>query len=101
MINYSETFATITPESAEQGDYEETGFIWEETSDTFRSMVELLQGTEPSCSDIEQARWFTAYSYNEGTRDYWETGTEESRSYHPKSDRDHRYMVKAWKTANG
>ena len=100
MIRYAETFATITPESASYGDYDETGFIDENLESDFRDMVDLLQGTEPSCSNIEQASWFSDSEYGHGTRDYFEQGTGEVRSSHPKTDRDLRYMIKAWKTGN-
>lgn len=100
MIKYSETYAVVTPESAINGDFSETGFIDENLNSDFRDMIDLLQGTEPNCSDINQATWFTAYNTNVGTIEYYETGAEESRSYHPKSERDLRYMIKAWKAGN-
>ena len=96
MIDYAETFAILTPESAEHGDYEEQGFIAESLESDFRYMVDLLKHTEPSSSNVEYAKWFTYYDYH---HDYT-NGAEESRSYHPKSDRDLHYMIKAWKTGN-
>ena len=103
MINYSETFQTITPESAEFGDYAESGFISESESATFRDMVELLTDTEPSCFPVSDDGniWFSDNEYGNGTREYYESGELETRSYHPKTSRDARYMVKAWKYANG
>ena len=96
MIKYSETFATITPESAEYGDYEETGFIDENLDSDFRDMVDLLECTEVSSSSPQFGDWFTLYDSNDGTPDYYETGVSEQRSYHPKTERDFRYMLKAY-----
>ena len=75
-----ETYEVITPESAEQGDTEERGWIDEEgTEYTFTELVALLQGCEHSGND-----WATCVAYD---FDYT-IGGEESRSYHPVSDRD-------------
>lgn len=104
MIKYAETFERVTPESAAIGEAEERGFIDKNAEAGFRDMVELLQGAEPSASPLpaEPSRfvWFTQYDTNEGTREYYETGVNESRSYHPKDERAARYMVKAWRVGN-
>lgn len=39
----SETYALITPESAEHGDYEETGFEFESVEYTFRELYEYIK----------------------------------------------------------
>ena len=103
MINYAETYEIYTPESTESGDADERGFIWEETSDDFRTMVDLLAHAEPSASVLTPSKhiWFTNTEYGHGTRDYYEKGIEETRSYHPKTERDARYMIKAWRVSNG
>lgn len=96
MIKYRETFEIVTPESAEQGDVADSGFIDENAEATFRDMVKLLRGTEPSNSPADASCWYTAYNFDHDYR----TGAEESRSYHPADDSARRYMFKAWKTAN-
>jgi len=95
MIKYAETYEITTPESAEAGDSEETGFISEAEEMTFREAVEMLACTEPSDTPTGPRTWYTT----EGDTDY-RTGAEERRSYHPKTERDGRYMAKAYKTAN-
>ena len=47
-IYISRTYATISPDSAEFGDYEEQGFIEEQEEVTFHELVEMLRGGEPS-----------------------------------------------------
>lgn len=100
MITYAETYEIVTPESAEYGDADERGFIDERLTSDFRDMVDLLEGTEPSCNplpaDPGRHVWYTHYQYDV---DY-STAGEESRSYHPLTDRDGRYMAKAWRHAN-
>ena len=101
MITIRETYELITPESAEYGDVEERGFIDEEgTAYTFSELVELLQHCEASDSHPGKGTWATNYEYGHGSRDYYEKGIEETRSYHPVSDRDSRYFNKALKWGN-
>ena len=99
MIKYAETYQTTTPESVENGDYADTGFVNEETSATFREMIKLLQCTEPSCCPLPADGVRVFYTNSPCVNNY-STGEEESRSYHPKTDRDARYMAKAWRLAN-
>lgn len=102
-IRYSETFESITEESAEYGEAAESGFIAEDGEESLRGMVDLLRGTEPSCwplpmqqdADFTGRVWFTRY----GEQDY-RTGDVENRSYHPATARDARYMIAAWKAGN-
>ena len=100
MIKYRESFEVISPESAEYGAVEDLGWIHEEpVKREFKEMVELLANTQPSCFPLhptERNVWFTLYDENP---DYW-TGCVEHRSYHPVTERDARYMVKAWLTTN-
>ena len=97
-IKYSETFGIVTPESAKRGEYEREGFIGADLECSFFEMIELLRGTEPSISPLEESAagdtFYTRYMYNEGSLEWWE-GEEESRSYHPSTERDGRYMLKA------
>ena len=77
MSGFSVTFATITPESAEHGDYEETGFAVENVSlrEAWDAMGRFV--TEDS------GYWFSNSEYGHGTRDYYENGREEERNLHP------------------
>ena len=98
-VSYSETFEIITPESAADGDVAERGFNVESDEATFSELVDMLEGTQPSCSPLpaEPSKyiWFTAY----GEADF-RTGEVENRSFHAADQRAARYMLKAWKYAN-
>lgn len=60
---FNVTYEVITPESAEDGDYEESGFQMENV--TLREAWEFLRwesgNCEASSSDIATARWLTMY----------------------------------------
>ena len=90
---FAVTYEIVTPASAEHGDADERGFIVEDA--TLRDAlaewdghgchveadsypVSLERGTVPT--------WFTAYKVNDGTRDFFETGSEESRGLHLPDD---------------
>ncbi len=81
---FSVTFETITPESAEHGDIEESGFIIENVS--LRDALSDFQChgcyVEADSTPVRNPRWFTAYETNDGTRDYYEQGITENRSLH-------------------
>ena len=102
MINYSITYEKWDDESAAIGDTDDRGFISELENDSFRSMVCLLGCTEPSWYPLpvidrdfpHSCLWFSQYEKN------YMTGEETVISYHPKSVKDARYMVKAWRYAN-
>jgi hypothetical protein len=76
------TYETITEESAENGETEDSGFLLENGS--FREAMQLTyeyrceQGIEGNNSDIGSCRWFTWYKTNEDYR----TGETENRSLH-------------------
>lgn len=80
MQKFSVTFETLTHESVENGECEDSGYI--ATDLTFAEAVRELGygegGTEPSCSNHSSARWITAYKTNEDYR----TGETENRSLH-------------------
>jgi len=95
------TYAISTPESREQSSYEETGFIdeegvemvpdlWEEedpdidTSPASMAVafLDTVGPLEPSATSFHKGVWYTNNKHGHGTRDYFEKGTEESRSYH-------------------
>lgn len=79
MLLLSKTFEIITEESAENGDAEERGFVFENEPHSFRETVELLRGGETSDSPCDgNARvWVTHY----GEMDY-RTGDTENESIH-------------------
>jgi len=91
------SYEIVTPESAEDGDVAERGWIDEEghctdPDDYDREeghtavdlAVEFLRsetgagGMEPSSGALSEFDWFTSYGYID-----YSTGAEESRSYHP------------------
>ena len=88
MITLGVTYETVTPESAEQGDVADTG--WHLERETWKPgllrefLTPLLRHhVEPSESPgISQRTCWTAYNTNEGTREYYETGAEQSLSFH-------------------
>ena len=80
------TYEIITPESAEQGDADERGYIARHVH--LRDAIELVRETrtshcggveaiEANCSDLSNARWITIYNAME-----FFTGARESRSLH-------------------
>lgn len=86
MPKFNVTFEVVTDESAEESDYDESGFIsqnvglrdaLDDVSATRTSGCDGVLCIEPSCSDIGQARWITV---NNGME--YETGDYESRSLH-------------------
>lgn len=102
-IRYSETFETITEESAEHGEAADSGFITMLGEESLRGMVDLLRGTEPSRYPLPAPQdadwcgsvWFTKHGDMDAR-----SGETENRSYHPLTARDARYMVAAWKAGN-
>lgn len=80
-MRFSVTFETVTPESAEHGDTADAGFVVQGVG--LRAALDEFGywadgGIEASCSDIEDARWLTAYR----TREDFATGEVENRSIH-------------------
>jgi len=75
-------YAIITPESAEQGDYAEQGWLDEDgTEYTFREAVKLLRGLYdwgfcPSSSRFHLGVWYLTYPETDFC-----TGAETSKSY--------------------
>ena len=86
MAGFNVTFEIVTPESAENGDAEEIGFIG--TGLTLRDAIEAVRDTRTSlvdgveyilCDSIpcDRPRWITVSNGME-----YETGAHESRSLH-------------------
>jgi hypothetical protein len=99
-VRYHETFEIITPESAEHGEAAKTGFNIANGAARFRDLVSMLEGAEPSCSPLPSephaSIWFTHY----GEADF-RTGDAENTSIHAADQRAARYMLLAWRYANG
>jgi hypothetical protein len=73
------TYEVVTPESAEEGDAAERGWIDEDGTDyTVEDAIQLLQGKEPSSSHFHPGVW---YSDIDGDVDL-RTGAETRQSYH-------------------
>lgn len=104
MNNYiliNRTFCEVTPESAEQGDFSEHGFIEEGQEVSFSELVSLMrEHNDPSNSptDGDINTWFSTYPF---TSDY-QTGTERTESIHfskDNTDNAAKYWVLARKIA--
>jgi hypothetical protein len=81
----SKTYQVVTPESAEQGDYEDQGFEYESISfDSLWAIAYEIRNagaTEKSSSGPATSHdW---YSTVDGEKDY-RTGSETTYSFHPK-----------------
>lgn len=97
FILISRSFAEVTPESAENGDFSKTGTISSGEQVSFRELVNLMREfTQPSCSPNDGSP-FTWYSSGFYTSDYG-TGTEREESIH--FDRENTpNAAKYWKWA--
>lgn len=95
MLLISKTYEIITQESAENGDVEERGFVWEDSPCEFREVVRYLEGTVASQNPIINVEnvWFTHY----GDMDY-SSGESENVSYHY-SKQNPSKNLKHWKAA--
>lgn len=96
-ILINKTFSRTTPESAEEGEFSETGFEWENAEVTFHELVELMESHyNPSCYPADGGiyEW---YSTNFEVIDYQEM-IEEETSIHYSSDNPPR-KAKYWKLA--
>lgn len=81
MITISRTFSETTPESAEQGDFSDSGFIVHSEQVTFKELVCLMgEHTNPSCSPAsgDTSEWYTTHPYTSCYR----TGTEREEGIH-------------------
>ena len=84
--NFDVTYEIVTPESAENGDAEERGYIGQSLTlreaiydvlHTRTSLVEGIEAIEFSSSDLESARWLDVCNGAE-----FETDARENRSLH-------------------
>ena len=97
IILISRTFATITPESAEQGDFDDRGFLSEREEVTFSELVDLMrEHLQPSSSgEVDNNTWFSTGFY---TSDY-RTATEREECIHFHNENPEN-VRKYWKLAH-
>jgi len=93
MIRYTQTYERWTEADIEAGATDDQGIVEAQAQASFRDMVKALQ----FCERVEGAPmpWFTDGDWNNGTREWYEQGIQEARSYHPETERDARWMTKA------
>jgi len=95
-IFISRTYAVISPESAEHGEYEEMGFLAEREEVTLRELVELLRGGRASSSPSRGTpnEWV---EYSSDT-DY-RTGSETIESAHYCREQTNPNAPRLWRWA--
>lgn len=83
MLRLTVTYETVSQESAENGDTEETGFIFKNEPHTAHDLARYItrQGFTAPSDSHGTPRWLTCY----GDAD-WRTGITEVRSLHPGRD---------------
>lgn len=75
------TYDIVTPESAEDGDFAETGWVDKEgTEYSVADAIRKLEGCEPSSTSFHEGVWYTQ---SDGNTNYV-TGAETRESYHLK-----------------
>lgn len=103
MILISKTFQTVTPESAEDGEFADQGFVFEDEPYTFRELLTLIDREgfhNPSCAPAtgEPYEWLDSYPETD-----YHSGEETIYSLHFSSKNDNRaakYWQAAFKAAN-
>lgn len=100
MILISRTYEIVTPESAENGDVSESGFLVESESVTFRELVSLMESHPiPSNSHPKGTQWEWLSSYpSQDYRDCSET-TESLHYSRENPPRRLKYWRKAMRAA--
>lgn len=93
----SRTYSEVTPESAEDGDFSKTGFVYENTEFTFRELVrelrdcQYLSESHPGdCAHVWASTGFATVNYYTGAER--EENIHFSRSNHPR-------LLKYWRKA--
>jgi hypothetical protein len=100
-IKISKTYQVVTPESAEDGDFADSGVEGEDQV-TFRELIDIIRGGEPSSypvtpANINRHTWVTI----QGGTDY-RTGAETTYGIHFKDTKaKEKYWVKALLTVFG
>jgi hypothetical protein len=102
MILVTKTFSVVTPESARDGDFSETGIDFENEPFTFRELVATMKAHyQPSCypvsGNIPVNVWFSSgadVDYVDGSETF--TSIHFSMNNKPRSE---KYWIKAAKAA--
>lgn len=95
MLLISKTYEIITPESAEYGEADEIGFVFENEAFGFREVVDYLKHCAPSQYPITNPEnvWFTTH----GDTDY-KTGNVTQECFHYSRENQTKNL-KYWKAA--
>jgi hypothetical protein len=95
-LSFSMTYSCVTPESAEDGEFSEGGFIWEDATCTFRELVDYIENDGfTKWSNSDSTGWLSTDYY---ISDY-HTGEERQESLHADNARSLRYLEKAYNMA--
>ena len=98
MILINKTYTEVTPESAEQGEFSDSGFVFEDAEYSFRELIEELEKhSQPSCSCLHNNYDNVWFSSDFEIEDYC-TMTERQESLHYSRNNDARskkYWMKA------
>lgn len=97
MIIIDCTFSEVTPESAENGELSDSGFMWQDNECSFRDLIRLMRDhTNSSCHPATGGthEWYTSEM---GAIDY-RTGTERETSLHY-SQKNPARNAKYWRKA--
>ena len=94
VIFINRTYSEWTPETAEDGEFSDNGFIAEKEEVTFRELVELMEAHDhPSQSPNDGSTdvWYSTEAYI----DDYGTGTERQESIHFHKD-NHPHVARYW-----
>jgi hypothetical protein len=96
MILINKTYSIVTPESAENGEDSDSGFLSQGEKVTFRELVSLMKEFPmPSCSQASGETWEWLTSYPETD---FRSGEEKTESLHF-SRENSPSLGKYWKKA--
>ena len=101
-LEYAITYDIVTPESAECGDFEETGFEHESiVFDTFSELYTYIAHNGLIYPSVDPVSSFDEQCWISNNPDVnYETGAEKTLSIHPKNERATKYLLKAYKMTN-
>jgi hypothetical protein len=92
MIILSKTFSETTPESAEHGDFSNSGFEWQDVEYTFKELIDELKNNNYCIHQLDRT------ISNDFETVCYRTMTERQFSLHYSRDNNER-SVKYWKKA--
>ncbi len=98
MMQFNVTYEIVTPESAENGDSDESGFISEGVS-LRKAIDDLFAARTSQCGGVASIenndRWITVYNGTE-----FLTGAQESRSLHFPQNITAASKARVWRLVN-